>query len=166
MKMFKGVLILISILLVAATMVGQNVAPLPAGIDISGSCFPPRHQDVGLGTAAGMLVDYGGIPINEAARIYALTWPANRMTVREQQCMGYVPPYMYIAPGNYRLWEDRESVHAAIARHQELCLCCRGRTDDMARRPPPSAGECGTHLSRICHGQFRRRHPDGTKQRT
>jgi len=108
MKILKGALILISVLLAVATVPGQNVAPLPAGIDLAGSYFPPRHQDVGLGTAAGMLVDYGGIPINESARIYALTWPANRMTVREQQCMGYVPPYMYIAPGNYRLWQDRD----------------------------------------------------------
>jgi len=140
MKMFKGVLVLISISFVAATIVGQNVAPLPAGIDISGSYFPPRHQDVGLGTAAGMLVDYGGIPINEAARIYALTWPANRMTVREQQCMGYVPPYMYIAPGNYRLWQDRDPFTQRLRAIKSYASVAEGeRTIWLDDRPHPPA---------------------------
>ena len=37
--------------------------------------------------------DWGGIPINEASRLYALSWQASRLTVKQQQCMGYVAPY-------------------------------------------------------------------------
>ena len=146
MKMLKGVLVLTPILFMAVSMLGQNapplpaVPPLPAGIDLSGNYFPPRHQDVGLGTAAGMLVDYGGIPINEAGRIYALTWPANRMTVREQQCMGYVPPYMYIAPGNYRLWEDREPFTQRLRAIRSYASVAEGeRTIWLDGRPHPPA---------------------------
>jgi len=87
----------------------QAALPPPAvGTDLSGMWFPSRDLDPGLGTAAGMLVDYGGIPINEASRMYALAWDASRITVRQQQCAGYVPPYMFMAPGNYRIWEDRD----------------------------------------------------------
>jgi len=52
-------------------------------------------------------VDYGGIPVNEAGRLYALRWDASHMTVRQQQCAGYVIPYFYFAPQNYRFWEER-----------------------------------------------------------
>ena len=40
--------------------------------------------------AAGDIADWGGIPLNDAARLYALSWPASRQTVKQQQCMGYV----------------------------------------------------------------------------
>jgi glyoxylase-like metal-dependent hydrolase (beta-lactamase superfamily II) len=95
---------------------GQQIAPrdlagatgLPAGIDISGSWFPNPGQDSGLVTAAGALVEYGGIPMNEAGRLYALAWSAARIQGRQHQCMGYVPPYTYNQPGNLRFWEERD----------------------------------------------------------
>jgi glyoxylase-like metal-dependent hydrolase (beta-lactamase superfamily II) len=40
--------------------------------------------------------------------MYALAWDASRITVKQQQCAGYVPPYMFIAPGDYRIWEERD----------------------------------------------------------
>src|SRR5437867_2190350 len=87
---------------------GQTVSPPVSGIDLSGSWFPGRHQDSTLGTAAGSMVDWGGIPLNEANRLYGLSWSASRITVRQHQCAGYVPPYFYYAPGNYRFWEERD----------------------------------------------------------
>ena len=81
---------------------------LPAGIDISGAWFPNPLQDSGLITASGSLVEYGGIPMNEAGRLYALAWSAARIQGRQHQCMGYVPPYTYDQPGNLRFWEERD----------------------------------------------------------
>jgi len=40
-----------------------------SGLDISGSWHYGGHQDSAYGTAAGALVDYGGIPLNEAGRL-------------------------------------------------------------------------------------------------
>lgn len=105
----KSVLyVLLAIILMSASGFGQGLGPLVNGIDFSGSWYPGRHQEAGLGTAAGSLVDYGGIPINEASRIYALSWPASRQIVKQHQCQGYVPPYIWYAPGNYRISEDRD----------------------------------------------------------
>ena len=59
-------------------------------------------------TASGSLVEYGGIPMNEAGRLYALAWSAARIQGRQHQCMGYVVPYTYNAPGNFRFWEERD----------------------------------------------------------
>lgn len=140
MKTLPPIMLLLLVGVVSAAAFGQADIDLPAGIDISGSYFPTRTQDSGLGTAAGMLVDYGGIPINEAGRIYGLTWPANRMTVREQQCMGYVPPYMYIAPGNFRFWEDRDPVFQRLIAMKSYAAIAEGtRTIYMDDRPHPPA---------------------------
>jgi len=86
----------------------QNFPPESPGIDLDGLYTPSRELDPGLGTAAGMMVDYGGIPMNEASRMYALAWSASRITVRQQQCAGYVPPYMFVAPGNYQIFAERD----------------------------------------------------------
>lgn len=95
---------------VGVFILAQEPPPQPAvGTDLSGMYSPARELDPGLGTAAGMLVDYGGIPINEASRMYALAWDASRITVKQHQCAGYVPPYMFIAPGNYRIFDERDS---------------------------------------------------------
>jgi glyoxylase-like metal-dependent hydrolase (beta-lactamase superfamily II) len=40
--------------------------------------------------------------------LYALAWSASRVLGRQHQCMGYIPPYFYNAPGNYRFWEERD----------------------------------------------------------
>src|SRR5215469_16049098 len=101
---FRAALILFTTLLLA-----QNAPPPSPGADLSGMFTPDRDLDPGLGTAAGRLVDYGGIPLNEAGRMYALAWDASRITLRQQQCAGYVPPYMFVAPGNYRISEERDS---------------------------------------------------------
>jgi len=100
--------VLLSAMLLSSLAFAQISGGQAAGVDLSGAWVPSRDQDPGLGTAAGALVDYGGIPINQAGRLYGLAWDASRMTVRQQQCSGYVPPYFYIAPGNYRIWEERE----------------------------------------------------------
>ncbi|MEQ1948954.1 MAG: MBL fold metallo-hydrolase [Bryobacteraceae bacterium] len=97
-----------SLLAPAAFSQGPPPPPPAPGTDLSGMYAPARELDPGLGTAAGMLVDYGGIPMNEASRMYALAWDASRITVKQQQCAGYVPPYMFIAPGNYRIYEERD----------------------------------------------------------
>jgi cyclase len=108
MRSVRVLYLLAAIMLVGAAVYGQRLGPLVNGVDFSGSWYPGRHQDAGLGTAAGSLVDYGGFPINEALRMYALTWPASRQTVKQQQCMGYAVPYFWYAPGNYRIWEERD----------------------------------------------------------
>jgi glyoxylase-like metal-dependent hydrolase (beta-lactamase superfamily II) len=85
----------------------QGPAQLP-GLDLSGYWVPGGNQDAGLGTAAGELVDYGGIPVNEADRLFALAYSASRLTLPQHQCTGYVPPYMFVAPGDYRFAEERD----------------------------------------------------------
>ncbi len=96
------------------------------------------HQDAGYQTAAGALVDYGGIPLNEAGRLYALAWDASRQTLRTEQCAGYTVPYAFYSPGNYRYWEERDPhTQQLIAIHMYFQTSEVNRTIWMDGRPHP-----------------------------
>src|SRR5438309_10970960 len=132
--------LLAAIMLISAAVYGQRLGPLVNGVDFSGSWYPGRQQDPGLGTAAGSLVDYGGFPINEALRMYALTWPASRQTVKQQQCMGYAVPYFWYAPGNYRIWEERDPHTQRLVAIKFYGQIAQGeRTVYLDGRPHPPA---------------------------
>lgn len=112
----------------------------PAGIELSGAWFPLPFQDSGLITAAGALVEYGGIPMNEAGRLYALAWNAARVQGRQHQCMGYVPPYTYNQPGNLRFWEERDPHTQQLMSIKMYWQISEGlRTIWMDGRPHPPA---------------------------
>jgi cyclase len=137
--------LLISILLVSIEAFGQGgIRPTaaPTGIVISGSWSYGGHQDAGYLTAFGALVDYGGIPFNEAGRLYALAWDAERQTLRTEQCAGYTIPYAFYSPGNYRFWEERDPyTQQLIAIHMYFQTSEVNRTIwmDGRRHPPPWA---------------------------
>ena len=59
------------------------------------------HEDALERGAGPELADYGGFPINEAARLFALSYNASRVTLRHHQCDGYVAPYS-VAPSATR----------------------------------------------------------------
>ena len=140
MKSVGAALVLLLVLVMIVPTFGQTFGPPISGIDLSGSWFPGRHQDSTLGTAAGAMVDWGGIPINDAARLYALSWNASRITVRQHQCAGYVPPYYYYAPGNYRFWEERDPDTQRLVAIKMYAQISEGlRTIWMDGRPHPPA---------------------------
>jgi cyclase len=120
---------------------GQSPAlgPLVNGTDFSGT-WRPNQLVVDSQTAAGDLADFGGIPFNDAARLYALAWPASRQTVKQHQCMGYVTPYFWYAPGNYRIWEERDPFNQRLTAWRFYGQVAQGdRTVYMDGRPHPPA---------------------------
>ncbi|HXD73643.1 MAG TPA: MBL fold metallo-hydrolase [Vicinamibacterales bacterium] len=99
---------------IAATCVDlRSQAPAPGaasapGFDLSGYWTAPLHEDALERGAGPELADYGGFPINEAARLFALSYDASRVTLRHHQCDGYVAPYSVRSIGNARAWEERD----------------------------------------------------------
>ena len=77
-------------------------------IDFSGWWTANLQEDAMERGAGPELVDYGGIPVNEAARLWALSYDTSRLTSRYHQCDGYVAPYSVRAIGNTRVWEERD----------------------------------------------------------
>ena len=113
MKNTVGPIAVIAVFMLCDVAHGQGFgfgAPLSSntGVDISGTWSYGGDQDADYGTASGAIGDYGGIPLNEAGRLYALSWDASRVTVRQHQCAGYGIPYAYFSPGNFRFWEERD----------------------------------------------------------
>ncbi len=120
--------------------IGNPLGPMVAGTDFSGSWRWLNHQDATLFTAAGDIADWGGIPLNDAARLYALSWQASRQTVKQQQCMGYAPPYTWMSPGNHRLWEERDPfTQRLLALHYWGQIAQVNRVVYMDGRPHPPA---------------------------
>jgi cyclase len=115
------------------------LGPMVNSVDFSGT-WRPNQLVIDSQTAAGDLADYGGIPLNDAARLYALSWPASRQTVKQHQCMGYVTPYFWYAPGNYRIWEERDPFTQRLAAWRFYGQIAQGdRTVYMDGRPHPPA---------------------------
>src|SRR3989442_8969463 len=108
MNSSRVALLLVGIAITGSLAFGQGQAYHPLGIDLAGywSQFA-RQQDVGLGTAAGELGDYGGVPISEAGRLAALAWGASRLTLPPHPCVGYVAPYVFFRPVDFRLLGER-----------------------------------------------------------
>src|SRR3984957_7472277 len=79
-----------------------------AQVDFTGIWTPVFHEDQPERIPGPDLVDYLGIPINDAARQWALSWDPDRLTLQEHQCQ--VPPvaYMYRGPLLLRFWEERD----------------------------------------------------------
>ena len=145
MKRVRGAVLFLAALLMPAAGFAQDFfdfdffghEPHPLGIDISGIWKLGQGQDT---TAAGDLLDYGGIPLNEAGRLYALSFNASQMTLRENQCAGYVPPYFYFSIGNYRYWEERDPHTQQLVAIRTYGQITEGtRTFWMDGRPHPPA---------------------------
>jgi cyclase len=109
MKKSSIALIVGIVTLLSGFVFGQGQAYSPLGIDLSGYWVQlGRQQDAGLGTAAGDLVDFGGVPVSAAGRLSALAWSASRLLLPQHQCIGYIPPYVFYAPGYFRVGELRD----------------------------------------------------------
>ena len=116
---------------------GQDQERQTSGIDLSGSWYNAGGNG---GDGMPILAEYGGIPLNASARLYALTWSPARMTVRQQQCAAYDPSRQLHGGGNYRYWEERDPVtQRLMAIHIYGQITEAHRTIWMDGRPHPPA---------------------------
>ena len=116
----------------------QAAAQQSSGLDITGSWV--TIGETGVGGATVMLTDYGGVPFNEAGRLYALTWDPSRWTSRQQQCMAYEPTRLLHGGGNDRFWEDRDPFTQKLIDIKMYGQITEGtRTIWMDGRPHPPA---------------------------
>jgi glyoxylase-like metal-dependent hydrolase (beta-lactamase superfamily II) len=115
--------------------------PASAQVLLSGNWIPYRahedEQDRGPGPDLG---DYLGLPINDAARLFADSWDASRLTLQEHQCRVHVAPYIYHGPLNLRIWEEKDpETQQLIAIKNYISTYEQTRTIWMDGRPHPSA---------------------------
>jgi glyoxylase-like metal-dependent hydrolase (beta-lactamase superfamily II) len=106
--------VIATLCLFSVALMGQVPQIPPAGsgqspaIDLSGYWTPALHEDLMERGAGSEIADYGGFPLNEAGRLWALSYDPSRVTLRQHQCEAYVTPYQMRALGNFRIWEERD----------------------------------------------------------
>jgi cyclase len=123
----------------APAATAANAPPGPA-IDLSGYWTPTMNEDAMERGAGSELADYGGFALNEAGRLWALSYDPSRVTLRHHQCDAYVTPYQMRATGNFRAWEERDShTQRLVAIHWWAQVTEGHRVIWMDGRPHPPA---------------------------
>lgn len=115
--------------------------PPGQGVDLSGNWGPVFHEDSHERGPGPELVNYAGLPINEAARAYGLAWDASRFTVPEHECEAHGIAYIYRGPLNLRSTEERDPYNQRlIAVKQYIDNYEQSREIWMDGRPHPPEG--------------------------
>ena len=83
-------------------------APVFAQVDLSGVWATTMHEDQPERGPGPELVDFGGLPINDYARKWALAWDPDRLGLQEHQCQVHTAAYIHRGPLRLRIWEERD----------------------------------------------------------
>ena len=111
---------------------------LSAQILLDGEWSPRYHEDQPERIPGPDLVDYLGLPINDAARLRAESWNASRLTLPEEQCRVHVSPYIYRGPLDLRIWQEKDpDTQQVIAIKNYISTWSQFRTIWMDGRPHP-----------------------------
>ena len=83
--------------------------------------------------------DFSGVPINDAARLFADSWDVARHSILEHQCAPYTLPYMFFGPNQFRVWQEHnEDTQELLAIRMHLGTYQQERTIWMdGRQHPP-----------------------------
>jgi hypothetical protein len=123
------------------------ILPASAQVVLSGEWTPVYQEDFDERIPGPALVDYLGIPINDAARSWALAWDPDRLTLPEHQCQVHTAAYIYRGPLQLRMWEERDpESHKLIAIHNYISTYEQWRTIYMDDRPHPADYEKHTWM--------------------
>ncbi|MEI9813986.1 MAG: hypothetical protein WDO18_15675 [Acidobacteriota bacterium] len=107
-------------------------------VDLTGIWNPQLTEDQPERIPGPELVDYAGLPINDFARKWALSWSPDRLGLQEHQCQVHTAAYIYRGPLTLRIWEERDpETQALIALHGYTSTYEQYRTIWMDRRPHP-----------------------------
>ena len=114
-------------------------APASAQVDFSGEWAPIYHEDGPERGPGPELGDYTEMPINDAARLRADSWDADRISVvTEYQCRPHGADYALRGLGNLRIWREIETdTQRLVAFHMHWLAFDSERTVWMDGRPHP-----------------------------
>jgi hypothetical protein len=115
-------------------------APVFAQIDFSGSWAPLYHEDLPDRIPGPELGDYLGLPLNDAARLRADSYDADRISVvPEYQCRPHSADYSMRGLANMRVDAIRDPVtQRVVAFHTRINFQEMERTIWLDGRPHPS----------------------------
>jgi hypothetical protein len=126
-----------------AVIACASIVTLPstarAQADLTGSWAPRYHEDFFERIPGPELANFLGLPVNEAARQWALSWDPSRLTLEEHQCQVHVAPYIYRGPLQLRIWEEKDpKTQELLAIKNYISTYEQTRTIWMDGRPHPA----------------------------
>ena len=118
----------------AAQLAGAAATPMSLVGDWNGR----YHEDQPDRVPGQEPNDYTGLPLNDAARLYADSFDVERTTLIEHICAPYALPYMYHGPLQFRVWETHDpDTQELTAINMFLGTYQQKRTIWMDGRPHP-----------------------------
>src|SRR5215467_391777 len=123
---------------VAAMLVSSR--PAFAQVDLTGVWNPNTGDEDNPERLQGpSLVEFVGLPINDQARVWGLSYRSSRLSLSEHQCQVHVVEYIHRAPHQIRMWEERDPISSQlIAIREYISTYEQNRTIWMDGRPHPS----------------------------
>src|SRR5688500_15629058 len=88
--------------------------PAWAQVDLNGNWVARQHEDWEERGPGPEAVDYLGLPINEEARVRALTYSTSVFSQPERQCLYYAPHYVLIGPFGMKIWSESDPVTGGV----------------------------------------------------
>lgn len=131
--------IAMKVLLFVTAMLAASV-PAFAQVDLTGVWTPNlQDEDAAERLQGPSLVEFVGLPINDEARVWGLSYRPSRLSLPEHQCQVHVVEYIHRGPWDIQLWEERDPVtFQLIAIHEHISNYEQDRTIWMDGRPHPS----------------------------
>ncbi len=121
-----------------AAILLATVLPASAQLDLSGVWVPVFHEDQPERIPGPALADFVGLPVNDAARKWALAWDPDRLTAQEHQCQVHTAAYIYRGPLLLRVWDERDlQTQNIVAQRQYINNYEQNRTIYLDGRPHP-----------------------------
>ncbi len=114
--------------------------PAFAQVDLSGTWQDRWHEDAPERDGGPEIGDYTGMPVNDAARMRADSWDAQKWEVVEHMCDPHPADYGPRGPAHMRVWSQVDPfTQGVVAWHLTLRYMITSRTIYMDGRPHPSA---------------------------
>ena len=114
--------------------------PAFAQVDLTGVWAPNTGDEDNPERLQGpSLIEFVGLPINDQARVWGLSYRSSRLSLSEHQCQVHVVEYIHRGPHQIRMWEERDPItFQLIAIHEYVNTYEQSRTIWMDGRPHPS----------------------------
>ncbi len=127
-----------ALLLACASMVALAAVPAHAQVNFVGEWNGRYHEDQPDRVPGEEPGDFSGVPLNEAARLFADSWDVARHSVLEHQCAPYTLPYMFFGPNQFRIWQEHnQDTQELLAIRMHMGTYQQERTIWMDGRPHP-----------------------------
>lgn len=97
--------------LVAFVLLLAMTAPGFAQAELTGSWMPLNTEDI---SNDSIPVDYMALPLNEEARLRALSYSESQLGMIERQCEGWPAFYMVQGPFGLKIWNDTEPARGEV----------------------------------------------------